>query len=266
MPALIREIRASYGFVERNFNLVKRYMGWEVVFLFYNVVNTLTIGLIGYATGDMELVLFLVIGALMWAFLGVLFHEVSESIAWERWEGTIEFTFMAPIRRITMLLGTCLYAVIYGVLRTIVVLLFVLLFFDLGFENANFLSAVVILVVSSLSFIGLGLMAAVLPLISPERGPQATHIIQALILLVSGVYYPISVLPVWLQPLSYISPATYTLRMMRSAMLDGASLNTMGWDLLGLTICGIALIPIGAWIFNLGELYAKKVGKLKRSG
>lgn len=90
-----REVRATYAFVERNFNLVRRYLNWEIVFLFYSIINALTIGFIGVTTGPEE-VLFLTIGALLWGFLSVLFHEVGESVSWERWEGTIEYTFMAP--------------------------------------------------------------------------------------------------------------------------------------------------------------------------
>lgn len=101
----------SIAFVERNFALVRRYIGWEVVFLSYNVVNAMAIGLIG-ATMGKEKVLYLVVGALVWGFLSILFHEISESIAWERWEGTIEYTFMAPISRFTHLIGNCLFAVI----------------------------------------------------------------------------------------------------------------------------------------------------------
>jgi ABC-2 type transport system permease protein len=124
----------------------------------------------------------------------------------------------------------------------------------------------VVLAVSSLSFIGLGLMAAVLPLMSPEKGSQATHIIQGFILLISGVYYEIDVLPVWLQPLSRFSPATYTLRAARAALLDGASIRQLGPELLKLAVIGLALIPIGLYIFSLGERYAMRTGKLKRSG
>ena len=46
-------------------------------------------------------------------------------------------------------------------------------------------------------------MAAALPVMSPERGAEATHIFQGSLLLVSGVYYPVDVLPRWLQPLSW---------------------------------------------------------------
>ena len=55
------------------------------------------------------------------------------------------------------------------------------------------------LVVASISFIGIGMMTAVLPLISPEKGMQLGFVAQGLLLVVSGVYYPVSVLPGWMQ-------------------------------------------------------------------
>jgi len=264
---LARELRASLAFAHRQFHLIRRYINWEIVDLFYTIINTMTIGLIGIHSQDTgEMVLYLVIGALLWSFLSVVFHEVSESVSWERWEGTIEYTFMAPIHRLTHLGGMCMYAIAYGAVRTIIVLVAVKLFFGLNMTGANLLSGLVVLVVSSMSFIGMGLMAAVLPLMSPEKGSQATHIIQGFILLVSGVYYEIEALPAWLQPLSAFSPATYTLRAVRAALLEGANLAQLGPELLRLAIIGLLLIPIGLYIFSLGEKYAMRTGKLKRSG
>ncbi|MDQ7793221.1 MAG: ABC transporter permease [bacterium] len=262
------ELGATLGFVERNFYLSKRYLGWEVVFLFYTIVNTLTIALIGVtAPGQAgEKVLYLVIGALLWGFLSIIFHDVSESVAWERWEGTIEYTFMAPIHRLTHLGGMCIYAIIYGILRSVIVLAVVALFFDLDLGGANLLGALAVLMMSSISFIGLGLMAAVLPLLSAERGAQATHILQGFILLVSGVYYEVSVLPRWLQPISVISPATYTLRGVRAALLEGVPLGELVPCLAILAATGVILIPAGLAVFAWGENYAMRAGKLKRSG
>lgn len=153
---LVSQARASLAFVERNFNLVKRYLGWEVVFITYSVVNALTIIFIGVAQGK-EMVMYLVVGAMLWGFLAVLFHDVSESVAWERWEGTIEYTFMAPIHRFTQLGGSCLFAVMYGLIRSFILLVCVVVFFRLSLAGANLHAAFVILMVSSLSFIGLGL-------------------------------------------------------------------------------------------------------------
>jgi ABC-2 type transport system permease protein len=117
-----------------------------------------------------------------------------------------------------------------------------------------------------LSFVGLGLVAAVLPLLSTEKGAYATHIFEAVLLLVSGVYYEIEVLPIWIRPLSYISPATYTLRAMRAALLQGTGLGELLPTIILLLVIGIVLIPLGIIVFRQAEFYAKKKGKLKRSG
>jgi ABC-2 type transport system permease protein len=260
-----REFNASLGFVGRNFSLVKRYLGWEIAFLCYSIVNVLAIGLIMVGRDDSH-ILYLVIGALMWGFLSVVFHTVSESVSWERWEGTIEYTFMAPILRFTHLAGSCSFAIIYSMLRMAIVLALMPLFFDVSLSNVNLITAGTVMVISSLSFLGLGLMVAVLPLMSTERGTQATYIIGSMLMLVSGVYYEVDVLPKWIQPLSRISPGTYTLRSMRAAIIDNASLADRLPDLAILIVIGIVLIPLGLWIFHLGEVYAKKTGKLKRSG
>ena len=89
---------------------------------------------------------------------------------------------------------------------------------------------------------------------------------EAAILVVSGVYYDVSVLPSWMQKLSLISPATYTLRAARAALLDGASFHEIKSELLVLLATGIMLIPLGLLVFNKAELYAMRTGKLKRSG
>ncbi len=268
MFSIIRETIVSYAFIERNFNLLKRYLSWEVLFFSYSIVNALTIGLIMVGRGTSREVLYLVIGALIWGFLSIMMREVSDAITWERWEGTIEYTFMAPIYRITHLVGSCFFAILYGLLRTGLVLAIMPFFFGehIDLSNANWLTMIVIVVVSSLSFIGIGLMAAIFPLLSPEKGQAATGIIESMLLLVSGIYYEIEVLPAWLQPISKISPATYTLKSTRAAILDNASIESQLGNLFFLLVIGILLIPLGFWVFHLGEKYAKRVGRLKRSG
>jgi len=135
----------------------------------------------------------------------------------------------------------------------------------------------VVLAVSTLAFVGLGLIAAIFPVMSAERGAEATHIFQGSLLLVSGVYYPIEVLPKWLQPLSAISPATYTLSACRKLFgvgnpastaehLAGAPLSSVGSELLILALMGAVLMPVGLWIFLRVEEWAKRAGKLKRTG
>lgn len=269
------EMRQSYAFIARNFNLVKRYWGWEVVWMAYSIANALSVTFIGAGAGEITgqkgidtdfLIIYLLIGTLVWHFLSGIFHNISEMIAWERWEGTIEYTFMAPVRRFNQMAGQTVFAVLYSFLFTAVIGIAVATFFDLSFAGANFLSAVVILLSGSLSFVGIGVVASILPLLYPERGAQMTNIVQAFFLLVSGVYYPVSVLPDWLQHLSKLSPATYVLAGIRAALLPRtaeADPISYIWPLL---IMGSIMLPLGIYLFQRAERYTKRTGKLKRNG
>lgn len=274
MATLAHELQASYAFVERNFNLVKRYWGWEIVWLFYSVAHSLAIGFIGVGTGLItgqqvdtnQLVLYLLVGTLVWSYLAVVFDAIGEMIAWERWEGTIEYTFMAPVSRLTHMVGTCLFAVVYGLLRTALILVIVGLFFQLDLSRANLLGAMVVLAVASVSFIGLGIMVAVLPLLFTERGSQMIFIAQASLLLFSGVYYPVEVMPAWMQVVAGLSPATYALIAVRESLLEGRAVAELIGYILPLLAMGLLSIPVGLKVFITAERYAKRTGRLKRSG
>jgi ABC-2 type transport system permease protein len=270
---LRHEFIGLYGMVERNWYLVKRYLWWEIAFFFWTAANTLTIVFIAkgvVATGgkvDIDrLTTILLIGAVIWSYLGIVFELLIETVAWERWEGTIEYTFMAPLTRAVHLLGTGIFAVFYGLVRATIVFGAIAAFFGLHMPKANFVSAMILLAVASISFIGIGMMTAVLPLISPEKGTQFGYVAQGLMLVVSGVYYPVSVLPLGMQWIAKISPATYALRGERNAILNGAGLGAVWGDIWPLIVIGVVSIPLGIWVFRRGELHAKKHGKLKRSG
>ena len=267
------ELIGLSGIVERNAYLVKRYIWWEVAFFLWTVANTLTVVFIAQgveaAGGRLDVnrqTTVLLIGAVIWAYLGIIFEILTETVAWERWEGTIEYTFMAPLSRPVHLGGMGVFAVAYGVVRAALLFGAIAFFFDLRMPEADFGAALVVLAVASISFIGIGMMTAVLPLVSPEKGSQLGFIAQGTLLVVSGIYYSVEVLPEPMQMVSVISPATYALDGIRAAILEGAGFETMGDELLALLVIGVISIPLGLAVFRWGERYAKQHGKLKRSG
>src|ERR1041385_8788691 len=260
-----------FGIVERNVYLTKRYFLWDIAFLLWTIANTLTIVFISRGVGateaqQNELATTLLVGGVIWAFLGIIFEIVTETVAWERWEGTIEYTFMAPVSRPVHLFGMGIYAVLYGLVRAAAVFFAVAAVIGIHVPNANYGASVALLSIASVSFIGIGMMTAVLPLISPEKGTQLGFIAQGVLLVVSGVYYPVSVLPGWMQALAKISPATYALRGCRDAILEGTGITGLWGDIWPLLVIGAVSVPLGLWVFHTGERYAKKHGKLKRSG
>src|SRR3990172_2233716 len=246
MTTLAHEFRATYAFMERNANLVKRYWSWELVWMVYSIANSLSVSYIGLGMERLGggqnvdgrfLVLYLMIGTLAWRYLSMIFYWITDVIGMERWEGTIEYTLMAPISRLTHMAGQTLFAVLYSLLFTGVVLGVTVLLFEIDLGEANLAGGTLMMLAGSLSFIGVGIMGSVLPLLFPERGSQMTHVIIALLLLVSGVYYPVEVLPELLQKLARISPATYVLDGTRRALMEGTPSSQL-WPYIWPTLMG----------------------------
>ena len=129
-PLWLTEMVAVWGYVQRNYFLTKRYFMWEIVWLTFTTVNAMSITFIGAGVDEVGggqgtdisfYMTYLLIGALIWSYLSMIFDILSETVQWERWEGTIEYTFMSPTSRVTHLLGMGVYAIVYGILRTAIV-------------------------------------------------------------------------------------------------------------------------------------------------
>jgi ABC-2 type transport system permease protein len=271
---LARQLNGGYAFFERNWNLTKRYLGWELVWFFYALVNGLAVAMnstateriTGQAVDTRGLLLYLLIGTMLWNYLSDVFSNIAETVTWERWEGTIEYTLMAPVSRFMHMAGSCLYAVSHGALRAGIVFVVVVLIFGVDLSRANLWTAALVIGVGSISVIGLAIIVAILPLLFTERGAQMTFVMNSGLLLVSGVYYPTDVLPPWLRFLSPFSPMTYVLEGVRRAIIEGAGPSAVVWELLVLAGMGTLLVPTGMYAFGIAERYAKKTGRLKRSG
>ncbi len=276
LATLRLEFLQSYAFLARNLHLTKRYWGWELAWFFYSLTSGLSVVFIAQGaealTGaplnfDVQyFTMYLIIGTLVWRYLSNIFILTSEVIAWERWEGTIEYTLMAPVQRWVHLVGQTGYSLLYSLITTLIIGIAMALFFELDLSDANLIGATAVILGGSLSLIAIGIIASILPLLYPERGAQMTHVIQASFLLISGVYYPISVLPEWMQTLAIFSPVTYVLDGTRAAILEGAALPDLMDYIVPLLILGIIALPVGIRAFKAAENYAKRSGKLKRVG
>lgn len=118
MSVATHNVQATYAFIERNANLVKRYWAWEIVWMAYSIANALSVSfiglgmesLVGAAVDGQFLVLYIVIGTLVWRYLSLIFIWITEVIQIERWEGTIEYTLMAPIHRWVHMAGQTIFA------------------------------------------------------------------------------------------------------------------------------------------------------------
>src|SRR5260370_28856186 len=143
--SLRHEAGAFVGFLERQKNIYRRFWAWEAVWFVYSLVSVMSIGYLASGleangvAGSTDLrttQLYLLAGSMLWSYLSLVFMEVAYIVAWERWEGTIEYTFMAPVKPATHLLGICAFAALYRLARAAVVVVAALLVFHVAPSHA----------------------------------------------------------------------------------------------------------------------------------
>jgi ABC-2 type transport system permease protein len=146
-------------------------------------------------------------------------------------------------------------------LRTAIYLGWGILLFGFSPSSANWLGALIVLIVSVLAFAGLGITSASYSLLF-KRGNPAKWAVLGIAGLVGGVMYPVSVLPAPLQIIARLMPITYSLEGMRAAILDGAGLRRL-WPSIGaLLIFAAVLLPLSFACFSWSLRRTRVTGTL----
>lgn len=128
--------------------------------------------------------------------------------------------------------------------------------------GAMHLSAVVVTFVLAVgSVCVLGLLSAAFAMVF-KRGDPVLWAVGAVTWLLSGVLYPTTVLPTWLQAASWLLPATHALTAMRAAVIDGAPWAVLAPQLLALTMFNVIGIPVGLWVYSVAVTHARRAGTL----
>lgn len=204
---------------------------------------------------------FVLIGLAFTGFMGLSLSSFAQSIREGQMMGTLEIMLLSPTRLSAILLSSSLWSYLLTTLRVVVYLSLGVLVFGVSLGQANFVSALVVMVLSIVSFSGIGILSAALVLVV-KKGDPIAWLFGGASSLLAGVYYPISVLPDWLEPLSRFLPLTYALDAMRLAMLKGSSLYELRFDILALLGFTIVLTPLAFLVFRKALKRAKMDGSL----
>jgi ABC-2 type transport system permease protein len=204
---------------------------------------------------------FVLIGLAFTGYLGLSLSNFSSSIREGQMTGTLEIMLLSPTRLSSILLSSSLWSYLQTTINVVIYLIIGALVFGFDVSNANFVTAVIVLILSIVSFSGFGILSAAIVMIV-KQGDPISWLFGGFSSLLSGVYYPISVLPTWLTPLSHALPMTYALDAMRLAMLKGASLYDIRMDVIVLLGFSIVLTPIAFYAFKLALKRAKIEGSL----
>ena len=125
----------------------------------------------------------------------------------------------------------------------------------------NLISVIIILILGMISMFGFGLISAGIQVIT-KRWDPIIWVFNSLGWLLSGVWFPPELLPSVLRPLSEIIPQTYILKMLRLAVIKGASITNLMDSLFKLIILSLIVLPAGFMFFKLGLNTSRKHGTI----
>jgi ABC-2 type transport system permease protein len=204
---------------------------------------------------------FVLLGLAFSIYMMLGLQTFSETIREGQMLGTLEIMLLSPTKLSAILLSSSLWAYGFGSLRVLLFLVFGSLVFGVSFAQANLLTAFVVLVLSVLSFASIGIISAAFIMVL-KKGDPIAWAISGLSTLLSGVFYPVAVLPEWLQKISAALPLTYALNAARQSILLGASIYEVRLDILALLGFSIVLLPMSLLSFRLAVKRAKIEGSL----
>jgi ABC-2 type transport system permease protein len=204
---------------------------------------------------------FVLIGIAFTGYFGVGLTSFSGSLRQAQTTGTLEAMLATPTRISEIVLASAQWDYLLTTLRVVIYLGVGALFLGVSFQESNWAAAALVLVLTVVVFGSLGILAASFIMVL-KRGDPITWAFGAVSSLLGGVYYPVEVLPGWLQMLARLLPITYALHAMRLALLQGAGFDILLPDLLALTLFAVILLPLSLLAFQFAVRRARQDGSL----
>ena len=195
------------------------------------------------------------------SYIGVGLGSFSNRIRSEQMQGTLEAILLTPTKVSTILISLGLWNLCFATLDVSIYIILGIFLFKINFANINLLSTLVILLLTITSFSSLGILSASFIMVF-KRGNPVGWVINSLQGLIGGVYFPVSVMPVWLQCLARFLPITYAIRAIELAVYKGFGLSQLTKEISFLILFSCLLLPLSFASFKFALKRARCQGSL----
>jgi len=206
---------------------------------------------------------FVLLGLALAGFQGVALTAISNNVLNGMNTGTLEAMLVTPTSLSTIVFASTLYQFSVALLEILLYLGFGFMFFGMSLSQANLPATAVLLVLALLSHLPIGILSAGFILIF-KRGDPVTLILGHVSALLGGVYFPLQVLPQWVQNVAQFLPFTHALEGLRQAVLNGKGLGELGTQVAILGAFAVVLLPLSLAFFAWTVRQAKRLGTLSQ--
>jgi len=204
---------------------------------------------------------FVLIGIAVQNYLTLSLSSFSGSLRESQLSGTLEAVLATPVRLPSFLMGSTAYSFVFNALRIFIYLAVGSLLFDVHFNWARLPAALGVICLTIAAFSSLGIFSASFIMLF-KRGDPVNWGFNVVSWLLGGVYYPVTILPLWLQKVAYLIPMTHALEALRSILLSHRDLSSLTEHLLVLGLWGAIGLPVSLFCFRYALNRAKMRGAL----
>ena len=195
------------------------------------------------------------------SYVGVGLGSFSSRIRLEQMQGTLEAILLTPTKISTILFSLALWNFLFATLDMAIYITLGIFLFKIDFSNINISSTLVILFLTIISFSGLGILSASFIMVF-KRGNPVGWIINSMEGLIGGVYFPITIMPAWLQFLAKFLPITHAIRAIELAVYRGYSITQLAKEITFLLLFALLLLPLSLAVFKYALKKTRREGSL----
>ncbi len=263
---LMRNLRAAYARayvrVRSQFNEPE----WVIAEAVIPLLIVFAAATLYRVSGSGQLAGFAVVGGAMMAFWDNVLWLMASQLYWEKESGNLDLFIIAPISRMSILLGMSLGSIVNTSIRAAIILLtaFTVLNIQLNVTDPLALSLVFTLTLTALY--GLGMLMSSLYMLYGRGALNLNEVLSEPVYLLSGLYFPTvgrySPFPTVLQLLVSLIPLTFGIDGLRRTIILGETLESLTLHIAVQTVLSIVLIPLAWRTLNYMETLGRREGRL----
>jgi ABC-2 type transport system permease protein len=212
------------------------------------VVSPYNLQLKGAVSGSSSYFDFVAPGIMAMTVMMSVMTGLPVAISQEKEIGTMDGMMVAPINRLSIILGKTLGQTVRGLLQGVIILVLAVGLFGVTIHG-NILLVFALLLLGVFSFVGLGIVITSFTK-DQETAQMLMMTIMFPMMFLSGVFFPIQTMPWYMQDISKFLPLTYASDSLRKVMVLGAEIPEISTELVILIVFGVIMTAIAVPVFR----------------
>jgi ABC-2 type transport system permease protein len=212
------------------------------------VVEPYSIQTQGVVNGNPSYFDFIAPGIMAMTVMMSVMTGLPVAISQEKEIGTMDGMMVAPINRLSILLGKTAAQTARGLIQGVIILALAIGIFGVAIQG-NILLVFALLLLGVFSFVGLGIVITSFTK-DQETAQMLMMTLMFPMMFLSGVFFPVQQMPGFMQTISHFLPLTYAADALRKVMVLGAGIPQISNELIILVVFGVVMIAIALPVFR----------------